>query len=499
MYEYPGHRRGSARDVPAARPRDPYDAGDTASAWRPEPAPVTPRLVIGWLLRGFLLITVCGILGGLAGLGYAVTAKPRYTTHVDLMLPPQRGQIVPNELTTPSIQSEAQLLDVSSRLMLLKSGNVLRRVVEKLDLQDVAEFNGQEKGLLSELRALFESGDRPAGDGTIAAMRALDKRIAVTREAGTYLASVGVWTRDPQRSVAVASALVEALREEMAEAEIDLAGDASSALSERLATLRENANAAASAVAEFRQRHQLQRTAEDSLVNAQSMTQLNQKLNDAASRLVEAQSRYRRLSERSPDGLDASDTLDSPVLTALRSQLSTLQQQHDQLALTYGARYPQLVTTQRQLQTLRSHIREELARSLRAVKIEVEQAQESVDDLTKQVDEARGRVSLDDDAQVRLAELERDMEAKTLLYDTFLKRAGEIGEQERLAVSNMRVVTQPIPPERRNWPPSTALLTAGGFVGGLCLGAALALAVGLLRFMEASGRAASGRGLERTA
>ena len=93
--------------------------------------------------------------------------------------------------------------------------------------------------------------------------------------------------------------------------------------------------------------------------------------------------------------------------------------------------------------------------SLRAVKLEVEQAQESVDDLTKQVEEARGRVSLDDGAQVRLDELERDMNAKALLYDTFLKRAGEVGEQERMAVSNLRVVTQPLPPDQPNMPNPT--------------------------------------------
>ncbi len=487
MYEYPRHR---GRTSQAGYFHDPYDDVESDEPWPPATATasVTPGLVIEWLRRGTLLIIVFGVIGGLCGLGYAVSSKPRYTAFIDLMIPPQRGQIVPNELTSSSMQSDAQLLDIASKLMLLKSGNVLRRTVDKLRLDDVLEFNGQEKGILSDLRALFDSGNRPAGDSRVAAMRALGKRITISREAGTYMASVGVWTRDPQLSADVATALVSALREEMADAEAGLAGEASSALSERLETLRRNANAAASAVAEFRQRNQLQKTADGSFVNAQAMTQLNQKLNDATSRLVETQSRYRRLSERSTSGLDASDTLDSPVLTALRSQLSTLQQQHDQLAMTYGARYPQLVTVQRQLQTLRGHIQDELARSLRAVKLEVEQAQESVDDLTKQVEEARGRVSLDDGAQVRLAELQRDMEAKALLYDTFLKRAGEVGEQERMAVSNLRVVTQPLPPDQRNWPPPTSLLTAGGFVAGLGLGAALALAIGFLGLTQANAR-----------
>jgi uncharacterized protein involved in exopolysaccharide biosynthesis len=221
---------------------------------------------------------------------------------------------------------------------------------------------------------------------------------------------------------------------------------------------------------EFRQKNNLQDLGSVGSVNVQSLSQLNTRLNDANSRLQDVRERYKKLSQTSANGVAGTSSLSSPLLDTLRSQYSVLKQQYDELALTYGERYPKLAASRAQLATLRSEIARETDRVLQSVKIEMDQAQSAVDSLRSQINTAQGRVSNDDAAQVDLQDLQRNAEAKAALYDTFLKRAGETGEQEQLNVSNLRIVTEPVPPERRNFPPPTSLLAIGGLIAGLLLG-----------------------------
>lgn len=465
MYEYPTEKR-TERVFERPSPRPAVDP----SGLTPKGAMITPEKILLWLRRGVPYIALFALLGGALGVGFGMAVKPRYSSGLDILLPPPTGQVVPNELTTPNIQSDAQILDISSKLLLIKSGNVLRRTVERENLEQLPEFNAaadEEEGLLSRLGI---SRPAPVEDGAVVAMRNLAKRITVAREGGTYLVNIGLWTRDPARSVSVLSTLAQSFREELEATQTDLARNASEALSNRLEELRLAATEAAQAVVDFRQKNNLLDLGGTGSVNVQSLSQLNTLMNEASSKLADAQARYERLSQPAGEGFPPADTLDSPMLAALRSQYTVLKQQHDELALTYGARYPKLVSARAQLGTLRTELARETERSLQAVRIEMDQAQSSVDAIRGQLEAARGRVSTDDAAQVQLQELERNSQAKAALYDTFLKRVGETTEQQQISVSNLRIVTEPVPPEKRSWPPSTPLLALGGILAGLIIG-----------------------------
>ncbi len=465
MYEYPAEKR--AKPVfDEATPRATAHPRGSASAARL----ISPAKLLEWLRRGVLYITIFALLGGVAAVTFGLVVKPRFMSSMDILLPPPTGQVVPNELTTPNIQSDAQILDISSKLLLITSGNVLRRTVERQNLQDLAEFNAAADTQESWLDWLKPQQPAPPGDGVMIAMRNLAKRIKVARQGGTYLVSVSLWTRDAERSVAVLSTLADSFREELEATQTDLAKNASAALSNRLEELRLAATEAAGAVVQFRQDNNLQNLGGTGSVNIQTVSQLNTLLNAAQSRLSDVQARYRKLSQPATDGVAPADTLDSPTLIGLRSQYSVLKQQYEELALTYGARYPKLVSTRAQLGTLRVEMARETERSLQAIQQDMDQAENSVSTLRAQLDDAQKRVSTDDTAQVQLQELQRNSDAKSALYDTFLKRVGETSEQQQISVSNLRIVTAPFPPEKRSWPPPTILLAIGGLLAGMILG-----------------------------
>ncbi len=478
MYEYPTEKRAR----PVYNDPAPRSTADLKGSTSVEPT-ISAAILLAWLRGGLLFIIIFALLGGALAVGFGLAVKPRYTSSMDILLPPPTGQVVPNELTTPNIQSDAQILDISSKLLLITSGNVLRRTVEQQNLQQVSEFNSAadtDGGMFSWLKP---TSSAPTDDGVVVAMRNLAKRIKVARQGGTYLVSISLWTRDSDLSVAVLSTLAQSFREELEATQTDLAKNASAALSNRLEELRLAATQAANSVMQFRQDNNLQNLGGGS-VNTQSVSQLNTLLNEASSRLSDVQSRYKRLSQPATDGVVPTDTLDSPTLIALRSQYSALKQQYEELALTYGTRYPKLVTARAQLGTLRAEMARETERSLQTIQVDMDQAENSVATLRTQLEDAQKRVSTDDTAQVQLQELERNSQAKSALYDTFLKRVGETSEQQQISVSNLRIVTDPVPPEKRSWPPPTLLLAIGGVLAGFILGVIFVLGTrlfGLLR------------------
>lgn len=465
MYEYPAGKRVSPVFDDAAPRATGHPRGPTSAV-----PLISPASLLEWLRRGVLYIVIFALLGGVVAVGFGLAVKPRFMSSMDILLPPPTGQVVPNELTSPNIQSDAQILDISSKLLLVTSGNVLRRTVERQSLQNLPEFNAAAEMREGWFDWLKPQPPASSGDGVVVAMRTLAKRVKVARQGGTYLVSISLWTRDADRSVAVLSTLADSFREELEATQTDLAKNASAALSNRLEELRRAATEAAGAVAQFRQDNNLQNLGGTGSVNIQSVAQMNTLLNAAQSRLSDVQARYRRLSQPVTDGVVPADTLDSPTLIGLRSQYSVLKQQYEELALTYGARYPKLVSTRAQLGTLRAEMARETERSLQAIQVDMDQAESSVTTLRAQLDDAQKRVSTDDTAQVQLQELERNSQAKSALYDTFLKRVGETSEQQQIGVSNLRIVTAPFPPEKRNWPPPTILLAIGGLLAGTLLG-----------------------------
>jgi uncharacterized protein involved in exopolysaccharide biosynthesis len=291
--------------------------------------------------------------------------------------------------------------------------------------------------------------------------------------------TIGVWTDNPEKSVKVADALAKSFQEEVAEADADGAGRAAAALSERRTSLQKAATDAEEKVAAFRRAHGLQTTGGE-LVSAQSMAQINTKLLDAKSRQTDASTRYNELTRDTGSPVGPASTLQSPTMTNLRSQYATLKQRYDALTMTYGPRYPELINTQRQIAGLEQQIAAERSRILQSAKVDLDQANAVVDALNAQAATARSAVALDNDAQVQLSDLERDMTAKVSIYNTFLTRSTETHQRQQLDATNIRVISTAIPPISRSWPPRTVLLGAGGGFVGMGLGVALALALGYL-------------------
>ena len=400
---------------------------------------------------------LCVVAGIIAAFAVSTLLHPRFTTYTDLMINPAQPQLASEDLYNKNAQREAQLLTVESKIRMLTSTNVLSRVIDKLSLQQDPEFVG-------------EGGDTTPQEKRLSALRALYDRVSIRRDGQSFVATLAVWSRAPLTSIATSDAMVDAFKVEVAAADADTSLKAASAIDERLDSLRKSANEASAKVASFRSEHQLESSGGE-LLSSQSLSQLNAQLNLANERLMRAKARYAATRALQAGEPARDDIAASPVLTSLRTRLALVEEELQSQSVVLGPRYPKVSMLELGVASVKRAIDAEIARMMEIARSEVEQAQTVVAELQGQLNGTRGAASQDSEALVKLGELQHEADVQTALYKNYLQRKAEFIESSQVDVTDIRVISYPVPPKSRSWPPRTLYLLAAGAVAGAIIGA----------------------------
>ncbi|MDP9835409.1 uncharacterized protein involved in exopolysaccharide biosynthesis [Neorhizobium huautlense] len=435
------------------------------------------RRLFVWLKSGLVLIIIAMVLGGILAAAYGMLATRRYTVTVEVLIDPANLQVVNNDLYSQPGQIDGQLLTVVNRMRIMTSGNVLSRVVETMKLADDPEFYEPPKpGLLSGL-----TGGAPTTEPNpqLAAVKALQKKVSVSADDRSFIAALSVSSVSSDKAIAISRAIVEAFQEELARADADGARRAASALDERLDQLKRDVLAADEKVEAYRRANNLTTGEDGQLVSSLSLTQLNTQLAAARTRVIDAQVSYNALMKVGTDAVGNQLAVPSG-LALLLDRASALRQQVEALRMVYGDRHPSIVRMQAELTAMGDQVRNELTRATNAAKSELDKANSALNTLRGQMTELEGSAFNDNHSQVELRELQRDATSKAAIYESFLSRARQITEREQINTTNVRVISEALPPSGRSWPPSTTVLFVLGLIGGLIVGTGLAVIRGII-------------------
>lgn len=440
---------------------------------------ISPTRVLGWLLRGWPWLAVAALAGAVAAVGAGQLVTPRFTATTELTIAPSNLLIAPNDLYASNIQSDSQILDVESKMRMISSGNVLRRVVEELGLGNDPEF-APSPWLPDFLRA----SDQPPDAAELA--RSIARRVTVTRQERSYVVSVSAWASDAALSAHLANAIAETFRAEIVRADAERVGRAAQGLSARLGEIKAAATAAEDRVEDFRRAHGLQQGLSKQPLSSEALERMSAKLTDAKARLAEAEARYDAVSRSvSAQGVQGGG-VQSQTLAGLLADEAGLRRQVAVLSRTLGPRHPSLTNVLAETEALAKAIRSETERLRRAARIELDQARRALDTLNGETKALRGSVSVDDQALVKLRELEREAAARTALYQTFLTRAGETAQRQQIDATDVRVITPATQPSRPTWPPRPIVAAAAGLALGLLLAAGALTGLGYFRSIRRS-------------
>ncbi|MBD2841017.1 GumC family protein [Erythrobacter rubeus] len=247
--------------------------------------------------------------------------------------------------------------------------------------------------------------------------------------------------------------------------------DAREIVEQRLAELRDQAQADTQALQRYRISNNLLSTSGASLTE-QEISTYNQAVTTARAEAAEDQARLATAQAQLRSGSigdDVGEALGSPVVSSLRSQEALAAAEVADLSAKYGPNHPQLIRAQSQLAEVRQRIEAEINRVISNLEARQAVSAQRLASLNTSLSSARAKLSQNNDAMVGLSELERAAEASQEIYQTYLNRFKELIAAEGSETPNARVLTYaetPIFPYSPNIPLNVAL----SLVIGLGLG-----------------------------
>jgi succinoglycan biosynthesis transport protein ExoP len=435
---------------------------------------------VGAILRRRWMVLCAAMIAAIivAAAAYLV-AEPRYLATAQVALERTAEQVIDVDSVTPTADPDSAAVD--TEVQALRSPELIGRVVDRLGLARDPAFN--------EAAGQGASTAQPDPIGRQRAIGTLLGGLTVKRDGLSYAISVSFEGHTPAQAAQIANALVDDYVSGQAGSKAQATRRAQGFLEERLQDLRTQVLGAERAVADYRAAHNLFAVSEASTVTQQELSGLSTQLAQAKAENAAAQARLsaaRAQVRGGRSGEELGDSLDSPVVSQLRAQRAEAAREVAALEKRYGPRHPALVQAQNQLRTADEHIAAEVKRIVANASIQASIAGQRAASLAGSVAQTQGKLASDNEASVRLAELERNAESSRTLYQAFLDRYRQTVAQSGLERSDSYIVSRARVPGAPS-SPNMLIYAAMAVVGGLGIGVLLVVLLQLLeRGLETS-------------
>ncbi|MEF2546357.1 GumC family protein [Aurantimonas sp. E1-2-R+4] len=435
------------------------------------------------------LIVLTTFLGIALAILLALSTPKLYTADTQILVDPRDIKVVQNEVTPNGLPNEATLALIESQIAVVYSNNVLNRVIDEAGLESDPEFNGTAEtffgSIFPNLASFLREDDAQSGRQRLVTVKNLRKAMTVTRDAKSFIINLSVETRDPEKSAELSRLIGVTFIDQLGRVQSQTARRASDALSARLAELRQTVAEAERAVEEYKTRNRLVGVG-GRLVDDDYILRTNDQLARTRGELAALRVRAEQMKNVGIDDVvkgSFPEELTSEALTRLRNTYSELAQQAAVLSTTLGPRHPQRMASQEALASARNAIRAELNRIVAAAQTDLARAERTDRDLSTQITALKTKQLETSESFVKLRELEREVEASRAVYEAFLLRARETGEQETLNTANVHVISEATPPLEPSSLSRRTMVLLGAILGFL-VGIGIAVLRGAVRFFQ---------------
>jgi uncharacterized protein involved in exopolysaccharide biosynthesis len=455
------------------------------------------------LIRRRSWIVVLGLILGFAGaVIFVASSEPRYIATSQVIIDPRGLRVVEREVNPSTDNADGQVATVENEMRVLKSSEVLDALITRLGLDQDPEFVGDPPGALGRLKStvldLFRTPPTTREPAPrIAALQALDRKIAVRRAERSFVVEVTVASREAEKSARIANELVAIYIEQANKTRAELARRSGVSLDGRLAELRAAAREAEDRVEAFKVRNDLVR-ADGVLTRDRRLRDLNEQLVAAQSRAAEARARLEQVTAPGDKLGGSPEAMQSQTVTQFRGQIAEAKRRRANLANLLGLRHPELTSLNQEITELQEQLDQELRRIVDAARANYQRAKQVEESLRKAVTNLSQASFTDSRALSQLQDLVREAEARRTLFTQFLVRSRELAEQTRVDVSNIRPISSAIPPTGPANLSKTIVIGLGTLIG-LAAGLMATLVLGLLRGETRPGTDPAARRLQAAA
>lgn len=463
-----------------------------------EPDPVHAGGLIGQVIdlrrlymmfvRRMRLFFAVAIAVFLAVVVFTVVATPKYTAVASVMLDPRKEQVTDMTAVLSGLPPDSSVVD--TEVEVLRSRHLAERVVTDLKLDQDPEFNPAlarpgpvtaiKDGILSLLGTSDDAEEAPGG---VKAQKAHEKVVdsvlkglSIKRAGLTYVINVAFASTSPSKAATIANAFASKYLLEQLEAKYDATKQANQWLNDRLGDLKGQVETAEAAVQNYKIQHNLLSAGATTLTESE-ISNYNQQVAAAKAQQAEDEATLQAAQQqlaKGGGGEDVGAALDSPTIQALRAQRAAASSKVADMAGRYGARHPEMLKAQRELADVDSQIQDEVKRIISSLRAKAAASGERTSSLMTSASGAKGTLVQNSQASVALNDLQRQADAVSTLYQSFLDRFKQTSAQQGIEQSDARVVSQARIPTAQS-SPKVLLNMALGLV--LAVGAGLALII----------------------
>jgi polysaccharide biosynthesis transport protein len=372
---------------------------------------------------------------------------------------------------------------MSSQAEVLRGVPIVEQVVNRLHLQDNAEFNptlrppsAVTRVLSSLVPALFANrsehpngipgpGLDPARNATLSAVRAA---LVVSPMKSSHVLEVTFTAQDPIVAAAAVNDAMDVYVKAQLSAKYGASAKARGWLEQRARELRDTVRKQESDIARYRAEQGLIEGMHARLASEQ-ISLLTDDLTHARNDLAAAAGKLD--AARGKAGATAQAAI-APSVVQLRVRHDQISAELQSMLGRLGGNHPDVRALRAQLADVDHTIAAEIARVQTAIEADVRAAEARVATLQQNLDEAQTQIAKDTAAQVPLNAMQREADAKRGQLQAVLDRLQQTAQQPEIEMPDAHEISLALIPGRPSLPRTgqwTEAMTAFGFALGLLL------------------------------
>ncbi len=445
---------------------------------------------------------------GIGLLAVALTAlivaqmTPLYRASARVMLDTRKFKAVATEQALSGFDT-MNVGALQTELEIIKSEDLLGRVVDKLGLAANPDFNGTRPPdvltnamapvrnfwsmalatlVPSQQRATPPQAPKARAEDSDprrrTAIGAIATRLTVTLVGRTFIILISVESPNGTLSAQVANAIADMYLVDQLDAKYEANKRATEWLEDRLGDLRRALQTAEEQVATYRRDKGLFGSPEGA-VSTQTLTELNANYTKARARRIEREARLvalRRATVNPSELANIAEVSSNAILGGLRMQEIEFGRKVAELSERLGENHPRLMQARNELATIRGRFAAETQRVSLAIQAELDAAKSEEDQLKVQVDRASSTSGEASQYEAELKQLEREAQSSRAVYESFLNRFKELREQQDVQRPDARVLAYARPSFSASFPQYQSALAIAFAIGCLFgMGGAIAV------------------------
>lgn len=431
------------------------------------------------------LIAILALIGGCVGAVLALSTPHKYYAESQIFLDPRELRLTETDLSNNPVSSDLLLALVDTQMRVATSTTVLENTIDELGLSSDPEFTGTSEGIGAALKELFfpsSSGDINVNKLVLDQLR---KSIGVGRDPATLVVSMGVTTRNAEKSALIANTLVEQFLKEHSLQKSGFFNQTSSSILSRLDILGARLDEAENAIVKYRSENDIIDVG-GGVINQKEMLSLSDSLTKIRADQIAKSILAQELTKVDVNAVISGSFPQAALTDTLseqRKQYSVAKSTSDSLAVGLGPRHPKLVAAQAAVKALEADIRDELRRIIAAAQRDAKRTQQSEAELSSQLAVLKSKSSDQSVDNIELEELTRKADSLRTLYEQLLKSSSETAVQGELYSSKIQVISRAEPPDVPSSTSRKITVILFAFVG-VMLGLLYAIIVGAWRGIQ---------------